>query len=243
MLLTREPPDNDALAARVREHGWPVLEWPALATELLPPPAGRDGLTADLERASWVVPTSRRALRGLLAGLDDDLPTLTRLLASCQVASIGPATSRELVRLGLQPALEAPGTGDEALATLLLDRLEAPARCLLVRSAAADERFPDRLRAAGHEVEDRRLHRPVEPAPRQDDERPLAAVHCASPSAARRLLSWNPWLTAVPFVALGPTTAEALEREGVTRVVQAAGPELDDVMTALATCLASSDHR
>ena len=61
VVLTREPPDNDALSGMLRELGAEVLEWPAISTAWLEPPGGQDELRQTLSSPDWIVFTSRRA--------------------------------------------------------------------------------------------------------------------------------------------------------------------------------------
>jgi uroporphyrinogen-III synthase len=61
---------------------------------------------------------------------------------------------------------------------------------------------------------------------------PVAAVLAAAPSAARRLLGANPWLTNASFVAIGATTEKALRDLGV-RSVATVGPGFGAWVTAL----------
>jgi len=83
-------------------------------------------------------------------------------------------------------------------------------------------------------VEDVRLHGPGHPEPVRSPELSIAAVACASPTAARNILAWNPWLRSRPFVAIGPTTGEALRRElGVELVIEAKGTTDADMLNAI----------
>lgn len=232
VLLTRAAPDNAALAARLRAAGVAVLEWPALATDETPAPDGPEGLAARCRGCERALFTSRRGVEAFerQAGGAD---AARALLEGLKVAAVGPSTAARLGKLGVVADLVGDGSGALALVPRLA--LERPSRLLLVRSRAADDELPRALEAAGIAVSDLSLHGPVEPPAQRHPPRPVAAVACASPSAARRLLAWNPWLADAPFVAIGPTTARALESElGVRRVTVARRPDDDSLFRALA---------
>lgn len=231
VVLTREPPDNDELAAALAVAGFPVLEWPATATRWLAPEGGPEGLRDRIERAGLVAFTSRRAVAGARRLLGE---ALAPLLAERERAAVGPATARALEEAGAPAGLVAEGRGWRELAERLLATTAEGERLLLVRSAAADAGLPQALVAAGRLVDDVRLHGPGEPEPVREAARPLAAVACASPTAARLLLAWNPWAAEAAWVAIGPTTAEALRGElGVRRVVVAGGTTTADLLAAV----------
>ena len=232
VVLTREPPDNDELAAALAAAGFGVLEWPCTATRWLEPEGGAEGLRGRLVAAGLVAFTSRRAVAGALRLLGEE--GLAEALAGGRCAAVGPATAAALERAGLAVALTAEGRGWRELGERLLAETGEGDRLLLVRSAAADERLPRTLEARGRVVDDVRLHGPGEPSPVRAEARPLAALVCASPAAARLLLAWNPWAAEQRFVAIGPTTAEALEDElGVARVAVATGTTTADLLAAI----------
>jgi len=68
--------------------------------------------------------------------------------------------------------------------------------------------------------------------------RSATALYFAAPSAADRLLSWDPELKAIPWVAIGPTTARVVQgRHGHAPTCVAQEPTLDAVVAAIATAL------
>jgi uroporphyrinogen-III synthase len=233
VVLTREPPDNDALAGLLEAEGFEVLAWPAVATEWLVPPDGAKGFAAACARADCVVFTSRRGVAAA-ERLLKPAGGLAGTLGDRAAAAVGPATARALEAAGVAPALVAGGRGWRELADCLLDALPQDCALLLVRSAAAEQGLPEALAAEGRLVEDVRLHGPGAPPAVKVGERPLTAIVCASPSAARRLVAWNPWAAARTFVSIGPTTTRVLADElGIARIVEAAGPTDSDLLNAI----------
>ena len=236
IILTRSPPDNAELALRLRARGLSVLEWPALATRILPPRDGAGSVAEHVSRAEVIVLTSRRGIEaaeeslelpdgpGSLGGLGRPC-RLADAFAGRRVACIGPATAASAEARGLTPSWTASGSGSAELAALLARACPAGTRALLLRSAAADDSLPRALTDAGLVVEDLRLYAPIEMDRPATEPIPVAAVVCASPSAARQLLAWHPWIADAAFVAIGATTARALAELGVARVHVARGSD------------------
>jgi uroporphyrinogen-III synthase len=227
IALTRAPEDNAPLAARLRADGFGVVEWPAMTARVLH--VSRDALLAAIARADRIVLTSRRGVEACLAHLGGLEP-----LHAKDVAAVGDATAEALRAEGIEPRWIG-STGAVALADRMAADGPSKDRVLLLRSAAADDALPERLRLDGFVVDDVRTYEPVAP-PRPDAEpQPLGAVVCASPSAAGLVLEWFPWIKGERFVAIGPTTARALEALGVTHVTVAAGTDVDSLYEAVVT--------
>jgi uroporphyrinogen-III synthase len=231
VVLTRSPEDNAALERLLIGLGLEVEAWPAMETRMTPPQGGSAELLRRLEETDWVVFSSRRGVAAAVAITGE--PELVRALSRRALAAVGASTAQALENLGLAVALTGDGSGAAALAPRLVAAVAPGARVALVRSGAADDGLPDALRAAGLGVDDLRLHEPVEPAGVLVPAHDVLCVVCASPSAARRVLSWNPWSAVATFVAIGPTTARALAGLGVTRVVTADGPDAEALAAAV----------
>jgi len=216
VVLTREQADNLSLARELHARGVPVREIPCAATVYL-----RPDRPPELP-VGCVAFASRRAVRGFVAaGLAEPIFAAG---APPPVAAVGPATCAELERhqLGVDLLAEPP-TG-QALAELLHARLGPGEPVLVPRGRLTGGALESALAA---------LERPFQtlvvydnPAPEipAQEPFPVAAVFVAAPSAACRLLAALPWLLELPFVAIGPTTEQALLRLGARSVrVAAAG--------------------
>lgn len=239
VVLTRAPEDNAGLARLLVQAGLPVLEWPAMATEDVVPDGGPAEIRDRLDRADGVVFTSRRGVDALCRLVGPG--PVARALATRPAAAVGPATAERLAELGVTCSLTGSGRGAEDLVAALVTRFPAGSRVLIVRSLAAEDRLPELLAAAGLDVSVAALHRPVAPEPVRREPRRLAAVVAASPSAARQVVTWNPWLRRVPFVAIGATTERALREDlGVVRVSVAAAPT-DEALCAAVRALLGAD--
>lgn len=238
VVLTRAAEDNVALAAALRSRGLPVVEWPALDTRPVDLPGGAAAIEEAVGRCAVICFTSRRGVEAAL----ERVPGLPSLLSTRLVAAIGPATAAALRSRGVEARWTAGGSGSRALASLLADSAPPGARVLLLRSRAADGALPDQLVASGFTVEDIRVHEPVEPARPAAEPQPLAAIVCASPSAARQVIAWHPWAVSAPFVAIGETTRSALEALGVSRVGVASAPTVEALADAVVAIARISDE-
>ncbi len=208
VVLTREPRDNAPLARALGARGVPVRELPCAATRLLPAAAPTSAPAA-------VAFASRRGVEGFLAA---GLAPLLDARSGALVAAVGPATAEALEAAGIEVSMVAePATG-EALAEALDARLPAGVAVLLPRG-----RLPGRLDAAlaalGRAVEVVEVYDNPTPELPELPPFPVAAVFVAAPSAAERLLARLPWMIDRPFLAIGPTTLEALERLGVAEIL------------------------
>lgn len=235
VLLTRSRADNARLAALLRPLGVPVLSWQGTRAALLEPEEGRPALRQAVESAEIVVFTSRRgviALRGLLGR------GLGRQLAGRRVAAVGTGTAAAVERLERGLTCAWTGTaGAASLAALLVRELPPGTRLLLARGMEAPDVPLRSLQEAGLLVDDRRVYRQLEPPiPGPAPER-AAAVVCASPSAARRVLRWQPALASSPFVAIGETTATTLRELGSTSVRLARSPSPESLLEAVLATL------
>jgi uroporphyrinogen-III synthase len=148
------------------------------------------------------------------------------------VGAVGEATAAALAEAGWTADLVADPPLGEELARLLQAKLEAGARIATVRGNLRAGRMDAILAEAGFELVPVEVYENAAPEVPGLEPFAVAAVFAASPSAARRLLAANPWMAGVDFVAIGPTTAAALEGLGVTRVTQA-GKDFDSWVAAL----------
>lgn len=209
VVLTRAPEDNAGLARALRARGLQVVEIPCVATELVRPPSLPPG------PFHAVAFTSRRAVRGVF---EQDLwEPLVAAAKQPLVAAVGAATAEALRSRGVAVEITAGAGGGEELGRLLIERLASPARILLPGGDLRAGGLERVLAAAGHRLQPLLVYRHVEP-PLPHLQPFAAVVQVASPSAARRLLSANPWLAGERFLAIGKTTAGALGELGVSQV-------------------------
>ncbi|HVX84455.1 MAG TPA: uroporphyrinogen-III C-methyltransferase [Phycisphaerae bacterium] len=170
ILVTRARDQASSLAAGLAALGARVLEAPTIEIH---PPADEDLPAIDdallhLPAYDWILFTSPNAVHHSwqrLQHLDFD----ARHFAASDIASIGPATTEALAKIGLTPNLQSPRNTSEDLARALLQKIGngqseiGNQRILLLRTNIAPTTLPDTLRAAGAQITDLPIYRTFPP--------------------------------------------------------------------------------
>lgn len=244
ILVTRPAERGAALADLLRECGARVEQRPTIA---LAPPADPRPAAEALSRLAdfdWIVFTSSNGVRFFFDALAAAGPQAAA--PGARMASIGPATTRELAARGCRADVVADRSRAEGLADALGARARPGERALLVRPEETRPVLARRLEELGLRVDAVPFYRNV-PAPgvarlardvaagRYD-----AAVFTA-PSTLRRLLEGagqrsaelREALRRIPLVAIGEVTAEAIEEQSLPVAAVAAEPTDRGVAAAL----------
>jgi uroporphyrinogen-III synthase len=245
VAVTRGKGGDDPLAGRLRELGAEVLEVPSIATA---PPSSWSALDAALRALGsfdWIAFASATAVDATLGRLEAlGLPPPP---PAVRLAAVGRATAGRLaIRLRAPDLVPAEARG-EALAAAL-GAVAAGRRVLVPRAAGGRPELVEGLAASGVEAVAAECYRTV-PAP-PEALAPLAralergevdAVAFASPSAVRSVVSalgpGAAGLARCLLAAIGPTTASALEAEGLRAGVTPAISTARDLADALAARL------
>jgi uroporphyrinogen-III synthase len=241
VATTRDGSPEDPLTRKLEAEGARVVLWPTLSF-------GRPEDGAPLRRArqalasggyDWVVVTSARAVDPL-----GPPPATERT----RVAAVGAATAAELERRGWP--VDVVGDRDAGGLVEILRR-RAPMkdrRVLFPAASLAGETLEEGLRAMGARVDRVEAYRTISTPPdglrvRADLKRGVGAVAFASPSAVETLVAalspdWPGPFDQLGVAAIGPATAAALEKSGVSReqIAVADPPSLDGRVDA---CVAS----
>ena len=246
VVVTRAREQASGLAASLAELGAEVIQCPTIEISPMADYAELDGALAQLNSYQWVIFTSVNGVRHFwlrLAQAGKD----SRVLASCKVAAIGPATAEALLRRGITPDF----IPDRYVAEGVLEGLMAREngnvngkRFLLPRAAKAREVLPDELRKAGAVVDVIATYETVPAAQRRDEvlERikagTLDCVTFGSSSTVENFLSLIPAdvLKAHPEVqlaAIGPITADTLTANGLPCHIQPAEYTIPALVAAL----------
>lgn len=233
VLVTRAPGSWPTLEARGI-----VFRRPTAATSPLDP-APLASAIAEAPTFSWIVFTSVTAVHRFaeeLRGAGRDAGSL-----AAKVACVGPATARAAEGEGWRPAVVAPeGTG-ASLAREVAAR-SAPGESALVVRPETRSAFPAAiLEGAGLRTTSVAAYRIVPTPEAAAIATDLAAgrfdaVVATAPSAAQAILdapSGAAGLARVKRVAIGPTTASALERAGFPPHAVASEPTAEAVALAL----------
>ncbi|MEM0964011.1 MAG: uroporphyrinogen-III synthase, partial [Bacteroidota bacterium] len=219
VIVTRAEEQAGPLVEAIRQRGWTPLLVPSIRFVAAEDPAPLQDAARSIDRAAWVVFTSRTGVRFGVTALRDAWPD--GLPAGVRVAAVGPGTSEALEELNVPVDFVPPDAiGDALVASLPL----APGhRVVLLRSHIGRRAIATGLEARGAEVHDVTAYRTLTEADPEVVRDALAqapdAVTFTSPSTVRGFLASVPDLDPladVARVAIGPVTAEALVPFGLT---------------------------
>jgi uroporphyrinogen III methyltransferase/synthase len=235
VVVTRAREQAGPLTARLRALGADVVELPVIEIE---DPADGGAALADAVRAAregrydWVVVTSANGaarLGGLARGAMD-----------AKVAAIGPATAEVLAAAGIAVDV----IPERFVAESLVDALpDGPGRVLVARAAVARDALPDGLRAKGWDVDVVEAYRtrPADVSSADLDRATAAgAIAFTAPSTVDAYVDLA-GVSGVPSIVacIGPITAAAARRRGLTVTVSATVHTVDGLVDALARYVAT----
>lgn len=242
VVVTRARAQASALTKKLEAQGARVLEVPAI--KIVPPAdfAPLDKAIAEIDTYKWLILTSVNGVeyffdRLLKAGKD------SRALCGVKIAAIGSATAEALKGYGITADLIPSAYKAEELADALAADTEAGDKLLLARAKVARNVLPERLRALGAQVDVVTAYETV--ADCQNKEELLEALESGeaslvtftSSSTVTNLLDVlgdkKDLLNKVALAAIGPVTAETLEKHGLKPAVSAAEYTIDGLMTAI----------
>jgi uroporphyrinogen-III synthase len=208
IILTREPEDNAQLRKALTQRGIPVLEIPCLKVYYLQPPVLAHPVDV-------MVFTSRHGVKGWMEKLNavGEKTANTSLLQPPNqplFAAIGTATAQALEFYGFQAEIIAEKPQGEFLAQKIMARLSPPARIAMVQGDLRAGAVDEVLTARGFQLVSVPVYRNMVPKIPVITPCEVAAIFFASPSAAKRLLSANPWMCSCATFCIGNTTAVAL---------------------------------
>ncbi|MFP4106772.1 MAG: uroporphyrinogen-III C-methyltransferase [Phycisphaerae bacterium] len=244
LLVTRTRTQASELSVRLRELGASVIEAPAIEITAPEDLSEVDATLADAGRYDWLILTSPNGVRAMGQRLDS-LQLDARSLAGVRIAAIGPATARALAERGLRPDLIPKTHTTAALAEALVEQMgPRPSRLVLMRSDLATAALPNALRDAGHHVTDLTLYQTSRPAGLPEE---------ASVALQRREVDWVTFTSSstvenfvalmggdlglfkpVKLAAIGPVTAGALGRHGLSPTVTAEVHTIPGLVRAIA---------
>jgi uroporphyrinogen-III synthase len=237
VLVTRPDPDNAATAATLRARGHEVLLAPALRFEPIPLPPGS---AADY---SAVIVTSANALRAAAPQLQG------HPLLELPLFAVGEQTAAAARRAGFVAVISADGDAEGLRECVVRSVRAAPAedtRPLLYLAGADISRdLAGELGARGIEIVTRTTYRmvPIVHLPRDvcdgfTANRIAAVLHYSVRSArafleAARAAGVEIAALAIPQVCISASVAQVLHEAGAARVVVAASPDEEALLTAL----------
>ena len=242
VVVTRARAQASALTKKLEAQGARVLEVPAI--KIVPPAdfAPLDKAISEIDTYKWLILTSVNGVeyffdRLLKAGKD------SRALCGVKIAAIGSATAEALKGYSITADLIPSAYKAEELADALAADTKAGDKLLLARAKIARNVLPERLRALGAQVDVVTAYETV--ADCQNKEELLEALESGeaslvtftSSSTVTNLLDVlgdkKDLLNKVALAAIGPVTAETLEKHGLKPAVSAAEYTIDGLMTAI----------
>ena len=235
-VFTREVEPSSAYVAVLAQRGLDIVAMPVTRTE---PPRDPGALARALETGGHaaILVASPRGAVALIEARAGALP---------EVWAVGPATLRTLEAGGIPAIHPAAAVDGASLAQALLgQRALAGRRVLVPRAEEGRDEAMAILRAAGVEIDDVIAYRTVASPPDdpalargrellQGDRAGVCAVFAPSQVAALVRLVGPLAPRAVPFVAIGETTAAALRDAGARTVAVAASPTPEGLANAIA---------
>lgn len=223
VVVTRAEADNGPLSTQLRELGLTVLLWPAVSVAVAETSALEEALE-NINTYDWIVFASRHAVAAVIERVETPPPNV-------RVAAVGKATGQVLRQRGWPVDLLPEDANAAALVSEFATKPMQGTRVLFPASSRALPTIAAGLTQLGATVTQVEAYR-TEPASLDVDacrawiERDvIAAVTFASPSAVIELEHalakphFDRLLKAAKVIAIGPTTARALEEHGCTPIM------------------------
>ncbi len=228
VVVTRAPEQAEELVRRLEELGAEVLLAPCVRFEAPLDSARLDEGLRNLSSFDWLIFTSQNAVRFVASRIVElGFSAATLRAVAPKVAAVGEATAAAGRAAGFDVTYVASRSSGEALAKELSDRLTG-CSVLLPRSDRARSELPNALRAAGAEVTEvvayRTLDAPLAKSGQLEEIRSgkVDAIAFASPSAfdsmadALGAAELRGIGERAVIAAIGPVTAEAIRKAGLT---------------------------
>jgi uroporphyrinogen III methyltransferase / synthase len=248
VLVTRAREQAGEMATQLGALGATVIEAPAIRFVDPPDWMALDRALDRLNSYDWIVFTSQNAVPRFLARLRQRAVNESGLAAS-RHAAIGEATAEAMRAYGLRVDVVADEYRAESVAEALAREPLHGKRVLIPRAWVAREVLPERLRAAGADVDVAPVYKTV-----PDDEGGAIAraalaqgvdvVTFTSASTVHGFFTAigdaREKLRDVQIASIGPITSEALRKEGFAPAIEASPYTVPALVEALARHRAQS---
>jgi len=231
----------EGLAGPLRLMGAEVIEAPAIRIEPPTDVEAADAAIGRLREFDWVVFTSANGVEAFFARLGARLLD-ARALGGVKVAAVGPGTAGALRARYLNPDLEPDEFTTRALGQALLAAGAGRGTpILLCRAEDAGAELPEMLRSAGAAVQEAPVYRTTcpEKLPEAAEEALRTGrvdwITFTSVSTVENVLRLAAGmdLGKAKLAAIGPVTAEALRRKGLTPAAVAQPHTIEGLLTAI----------
>lgn len=237
ILVGRARHQASSLSAGLRSLGAAVIEIPFI--EIRQPQSYRplDDALKSIRNYDWLILTSANGVEAMWERVRK-LRITRRTLQHLQIAAIGPATKKAIVKHGLKVKMVPEEYVAESVVKGLRDKVSGK-RVVLIRAKVARDVIPEELRAAGAEVDVVEAYETVVPEKSRARLRALMKnasrrphiVTFTSSSSARNFaeLLGNVktgslgvgWLKHVLFASIGPVTSATLRELQMPAAIEA----------------------
>ena len=235
VLVGRARHQASELSAKLKALGAEVIEIPFI--EIRRPRSYRplDAALRDIAEYDWLILTSVNGVEAAAARMQH-LRIATEALKHLSIAAIGPATARELEKLGLKVAVVPPRYVAESVVESLRDKVEGK-RMLLARAKVARDVIPRELRKLGAQVDVVGAYETVIPgSSRRELQRvmgdPRSRPHVitfTSSSTVRNFVQLlggrgrppHTLLNGIKFASIGPVTSATMRELGLPVHIEA----------------------
>lgn len=232
ILVGRARHQAGSLSSSLRSLGASIIEIPFIEIRNPQSFAPLDQALKNLKSYDWLILTSANGVEAMWQRLRKFRIT-RRKLAHLQIAAIGPATKKAIVKHGLKVKMVPEEYVAESVVKGLRDKVNGK-RVLLVRAKVARDVIPDSLRDAGAQVDVVEAYETVVPekskarlrALIKDKARRPHVVTFTSSSTVRNFadLLGQPAAAAlktIQFASIGPVTSATLRELGLPVAVEA----------------------
>jgi uroporphyrinogen-III synthase len=224
ILVGRARHQAGSLSSSLRGLGAAVIEIPFI--EIRKPQSYRplDDALKNIESYNWLILTSANGVEAMW-GRVRKLRITRRHLQHLQIAAIGPATKKAIVKHGLKVKMVPEEYVAESVVKGLRDQVKGK-RVLLIRAKVARDVIPEELRSAGAEVDVVEAYETVVPEKSRARLRTLMKnanrrphiVTFTSSSTVKNFADLlgnskapnSGWLKQVQFASIGPVTSATL---------------------------------
>src|ERR1022692_1253891 len=222
------------LPSTLRSLGASVVKTPFIETQKPQSYGPLDDALKNIKNYDWLILTSANGVEAMWERLRK-LRITRRELKHLQIAAIGPATKKAIVKHGLKVKMVPEEYVAESVVKGLRDEVKGK-RVVLIRAKVARDVIPEELRAAGAEVDVVEAYETVVPEKsrvrlgalmKNTNRRPHVVTFTSSSSAknfaellgSSEAASPQPdwlkpdWLNKVQFASIGPVTSATLREQ------------------------------
>jgi uroporphyrinogen III methyltransferase/synthase len=237
VLVTRARAQAEEMTDLLEGLGATVIHVPTI--EFIPPddPAPLDHAIRGLEHYDWIIFTSSNAVEFFMQRLREYRSEGVALLGVRSICAIGSATARALGKAGIRATAVAQESTSEGVMRELIERIGGESlvrdlRILIPRAKVAREVLPSRLRDLGAQVDVVEAYQTVLPKitpaslKKLFEESRIDVITFTSSSTVTNLAALmgstdlSDMLKTALVACIGPVTAEAARKFGLTNIIQ-----------------------